>query len=1826
VAVIAGGPVGSAEDVVLFATITPPQGSPTVMQFEMLAGEHGVFTVDFGQIPQEVIDHYTQELSAATDPLEQEAWTLALAGALYQRLLSGDLEHLAGLRWQRLVQLGTAVLAVQRGAVSTAPDGTPLVFSKGPMSLDLGAMPLGLFPASGAAGSTVPTMELLGSQGSFLEGEALSQVIGGEQITAVTFLTRAVREGQTLTLVDAGNVDAALAQAELSTDAEAHVRAGVGQGKIAWISESQLPVDTWQTSGYILEDPDTGAAGYFVTFERLVEGLEANIVFHSPQDLDVVTEPIDVVATIESEALDSWTLSYQFVGEGQPVVLATGTGSVSNATLAQFDPTLLLNGLYDIVLTGRDIAGQSVSGKISVSVEGNMKIGNFTLSFIDLAIPLSGLDIEIVRTYDSRQRELKGDFGYGWTLDIRQGSYQNNRPPGDGWQIVNPGGPFGLPCSAIIESKSHLTTVRLSDQEIYRFSLKLVDPAVLFGGCQARAVFEWVDGPLPGTTLEILGNDEVIYENESNRVLDDDSFQVFEPDNVKLTTRDGRIFHVTLETGVKHLEDLNGNAVDITANGIAHSSGVGIDFVRDSEDRIQEIVDTRGNSNIYTYDTAGDLIQHTNRAGTDTRFTYRDHYLEEIYNALGVRPIRNDYDEDGRLIRHTDAFGKTIDLSHDLDNRREVVTNRLGYSRVLEYDSRGNVVRETDEVDAVTERTFDGDDNLLTEKNPVGRTTTYTYDANNDLLTLTDALGQITTYTYNDRGQILTVTDPKGHLTTSTYAANGSLLSTTDALGQTTRFAYDTVGNRLSTTDALNQTTSFTYNSQGHQLTETDPLGNVTTFTNDVNGNRLTESRNRTLPNGSTETLVITFTYDTLDRVIRTTAPDGSTTSASYDGLGNVRSRTDAVGRNTTMTYGLMGRLTKTTFPDNTTQSQTYDAEGRVLAQTDRAGRETRLAYDAAGRLLTTTYPDGATQSQTYDLAGQLISTTDARGNTATYAYDNVGRRTSVTNALGQSTRFAYDANGNQSSITDARGNTIRFTYDKLDRLVTTIFPDGTTTQVSYDALDRRIRETDQAGITTQFGYDALGRLISVTDALGQVTAYTYDEVGNRLSQTDANGHTTRFEYNRLGRQIARILPDGARESMVYNLDGTLASHTDFAGKTRTFEYHANQRLVRRAYSDGSEDLFSYTATGQRETATDARGVTTYAYDDRDRLVEKQDPTGHRLTYAYDLQGNLTILTATIGVSSYTTSYGYDALNRLETITDPQGKVSTHTYDTNGNRASLEHANGMTTRYTYDALNRLTLLETRDSASSVVQSHAYTLAATGHRTRIAEANGTVRTYSYDDLYRLTRDRVTDSGGVLFYQRDFAYDPVGNRLSQTVDEGAGASVVSSTYDDRDRLLAADGASYGWDANGNLVYRDGGILDWDFEQRFTSVTFEDGTVVETLYDADGNRVQTNVTPPSGPVVSVDYLVDTRGFLSHVVAEVVTGAVRTVYIRSQDELISLYRPESGDARYFHADGLGSVRFLTDAVDAVTDSYEYTAFGGLIAHSGLDEQPYRFAGEPYDPNVRLYYNRARWLDPESGRFSNMDPKIGSLFEPASLHRYLYAAASPQHFVDPTGREFGVLGLQVSLGVRSYVTSVVASYSIGKVITAAYLYVTDHSLSRFRWFEWWDLLAFVPGAFLTRVVKLPVQMVTRVGGTVIGKAFAAGGLERVATSFSRWFASTNGKLFLRTANGAVVELEKGSAKRGFVHILRRHLTGFWDGSKPGVTTFFPSNVTPGGMLSLLREAASKYVASGSPAQSIVLSNGITAKLVVYGGKIITFFPESGPGVVFARTLVGAVP
>ena len=107
-----------------------------------------------------------------------------------------------------------------------------------------------------------------------------------------------------------------------------------------------------------------------------------------------------------------------------------------------------------------------------------------------------------------------------------------------------------------------------------------------------------------------------------------------------------------------------------------------------------------------------------------------------------------------------------------------------------------------------------------------------------------------------------------------------------------------------------------------------------------------------------------------------------------------------------------------------------------------------------------------------------------------------------------------------------------------------------------------------------------------------------------------------------------------------------------------------------------------------------------------------------------------------------------------------------------------------------------------------------------------------------------------------------------------------------------------------------------------------------------------------------------------------------------------------------YYVYDGHGSVRALTDPTGAVTDTYDYDAFGNLIHSTGTTPNNYLFAGEQFDPDLGLYYNRARYLNVTTGRFWSMDAYDGIDQEPLSLHKYLYASASPVDRLDPSGND----------------------------------------------------------------------------------------------------------------------------------------------------------------------------------------------------------------------------
>jgi len=108
-----------------------------------------------------------------------------------------------------------------------------------------------------------------------------------------------------------------------------------------------------------------------------------------------------------------------------------------------------------------------------------------------------------------------------------------------------------------------------------------------------------------------------------------------------------------------------------------------------------------------------------------------------------------------------------------------------------------------------------------------------------------------------------------------------------------------------------------------------------------------------------------------------------------------------------------------------------------------------------------------------------------------------------------------------------------------------------------------------------------------------------------------------------------------------------------------------------------------------------------------------------------------------------------------------------------------------------------------------------------------------------------------------------------------------------------------------------------------------------------------------------------------------------------------------------FYGFDAGGSVRALLSSAGTVTDTYDYDAFGNLLSSSGTTPNNFRYAGEQFDPDLNLYYNRARYLDAGLGRFWTRDSNEGSAFVPATLHAYMYAGDDPVSNADSTGNGF---------------------------------------------------------------------------------------------------------------------------------------------------------------------------------------------------------------------------
>ncbi|MDD2775789.1 MAG: hypothetical protein PHU06_07530 [Gallionella sp.] len=206
---------------------------------------------------------------------------------------------------------------------------------------------------------------------------------------------------------------------------------------------------------------------------------------------------------------------------------------------------------------------------------------------------------------------------------------------------------------------------------------------------------------------------------------------------------------------------------------------------------------------------------------------------------------------------------------------------------------------------------------------------------------------------------------------------------------------------------------------------------------------------------------------------------------------------------------------------------------------------------------------------------------------------------------------------------------------------------------------------------------------------------------------------------------------------------------------------------------------------------------------------------------------------------------------------------------------------------------------------------------------------------------------------------YVFGNTGNRTSKTETQGLAKAVTDYLYDADDRLssetktqgVISATTAYSWDNNGNLIQKttptETTLYAWDSNSRLVEVKrggiAANATTVATYqYDANGNRI--GKTTADGKTVA--YLIDSNLPYAQVAEEKSTlGNVSdtTTYLYGI-ERIQMTR--AGQGTYYHDDGLGSTRALTDAAGNLTDSYDYDDYGALQSQTGTTKNDFLFAG----------------------------------------------------------------------------------------------------------------------------------------------------------------------------------------------------------------------------------------------------------------------------------------
>jgi YD repeat-containing protein len=527
--------------------------------------------------------------------------------------------------------------------------------------------------------------------------------------------------------------------------------------------------------------------------------------------------------------------------------------------------------------------------------------------------------------------------------------------------------------------------------------------------------------------------------------------------------------------------------------------------------------------------------------------------------------------------------------------------------------------------------------------------------------------------------------------------------------------------------------------------------------------------------------------------------------------------------------------------------SSTYDLRYNKPSQTSSPGwMLTNYTFDDKWNitrkqlLLVKDYEDHTltiSWSYVYNSKWQLIKETNARWLETTFEYGswNLIKIKKWTWATAIENNFQYDSKWNLVKIIDGRGKETILSYNNFNLITQKLTPESIATQYTYNNLNKKTNEKIIFGswsdLNTDYEYDILDNLTKV------------------IQDVDANKTLEKnVSYDLNSRIIQEKLWNWATIKYIYDENWLLIQK-----KVESWAW-VNWDLITTYTYDNNERLIS---------ETNPRGKTTnYEYDLYDRIIKKTLPDGTYESYFYDKDANI------IKIEKY--SSWNILLSKEENIYDRRGKnlwnkkyllgwsgsiLSTYSkYDENWNITKSIDSKWKETNYSYDIYDRL--IETSDSLwNKIINTYDKNNNIVSKKVKQSNNKETTTTYAYDDDNRLTSEtnelnktknytynklnQITSITDEKWNITNYTYDYAWKVKSETKVLSSWNIVTSYTYDERWNMLSViDGkwntTNYEYDNLNRLVkqtYPD---------NKFTSYTYDKNSNIKTKTDPNWTTV--------------------------------------------------------------------------------------------------------------------------------------------------------------------------------------------------------------------------------------------------------------------------------------------------------------------------------------------------------------------------------------------------